>query len=119
MLESPLPYSSAAARALSKVDLTRDQVIAMAGAISLRIPESDLENVRLRLSALLTEMEVIERELGPEMDAVDPVPPVFPREDFEHRSRSGLRGYADLIALLSSLATFCVLCVEALGFFRR
>ena len=29
------------------------------------------------MSALLTEMEAIERELGAEMDKVDPVPPVF------------------------------------------
>lgn len=64
------------------MEITKDQVIAMARAISLDIPESDLENVRLRLSTLLTEMEGIERELGAEMDKVDPVPPVYPREDF-------------------------------------
>ena len=49
----------------------------MAKAIALDVPQGDLENVRLRLSGLLTEMEAIERELGAEMDAVDPVPPVF------------------------------------------
>ena len=64
------------------MELTPGQLLAMAKAISLDIPQADLENVRLRLSGLLTEMEAIERELGPEMDAVDPVPPVFPREDF-------------------------------------
>ena len=64
------------------MDLDKDQLVAMAKAISLEIPESDLENVRLRLSALLTEMESIERELGKEMDKVDPVPPVYPREEF-------------------------------------
>jgi hypothetical protein len=64
------------------MNITKDQLIAMAEAISLRIPEADLENVRLRLSGLLTEMEAIERELGAEMDAVDPVPPVYPREPF-------------------------------------
>ena len=58
------------------MDLTREQLIAMAHAVSLEIPEADLENVRLRLSALLSEMEAIERELGAEMDKVDPVPPV-------------------------------------------
>jgi hypothetical protein len=65
------------------VDLTQEQLIAMAGAISLDIPNDDLENVRLRLSTLLTEMESIERELGAEMDKVEPVPPVYPREEFD------------------------------------
>jgi hypothetical protein len=64
------------------MDLDREQLLAMARAISLPIAESDVENVRLRLSGLLTEMEAIERELGAAMDSVEPVPPVFPREDF-------------------------------------
>jgi len=64
------------------MEITPEQLLAMAKAISLDIPQGDRENVRLRLSGLLTEMEAIERELGPAMDAVEPVPPVFPREDF-------------------------------------
>ncbi|MDB5863254.1 MAG: hypothetical protein JWO70_1060 [Betaproteobacteria bacterium] len=64
------------------MDITKEQLIAMAKAVSLDIPEHDIENVRLRLSTLLTEMEGIERELGAEMDKVEPVPPVYPREDF-------------------------------------
>jgi hypothetical protein len=64
------------------VELDKEQLLAMARAMSLEIPESDVENVRLRLSTLLTEMEAIERELGSEMDKVDPVPPVYPREEF-------------------------------------
>ena len=54
----------------------------MARAVALEIPESDIENVRLRLSGLLSEMEAIERELGAAMDQVEPVPPVYPREEF-------------------------------------
>lgn len=54
----------------------------MARAVALEIPESDVENVRLRLSGLLTEMEAIELELGAEMDTMEPVPPVYPREEF-------------------------------------
>ena len=64
------------------MEISRDDLKAMARAMSLEIPEHDLENVRLRLSTLLTEMEAIERELGAEMDKVDPVPPVYPREEF-------------------------------------
>ena len=64
------------------MEITTAQLIAMAQAISLDIPAGDLENVRLRLSGLLTEMEAIERELGARMDEVEPVPPVYPREEF-------------------------------------
>jgi hypothetical protein len=64
------------------MELTKEQLRALAAAIGLEIPEKDSENVRLRLSGLLTEMEAIERELGREMDRTEPVPPVFPHEDF-------------------------------------
>jgi hypothetical protein len=64
------------------MELTVEQLRAMAGAIGLDIPEADCENVRLRLTTLLTEMESIERELGHEMDRTEPVPPVYPHEDF-------------------------------------
>ena len=62
------------------MELTREQLAAMAATIGLNLPAADAENVRLRLSALLTEMEVIERELGGEMDKTEPVPPVYPHE---------------------------------------
>lgn len=64
------------------MELTKEQLLAMARAARLAIPAADLENVRLRLSTLLTEMEEIERELGEEMDKTDPVPPVYPHEGF-------------------------------------
>ena len=63
------------------MELTREQVRAMADAIRLEIPEADLNNVVLRLSAALTAMEGIERELGAEMDKVEPVPPVYPNDE--------------------------------------
>ena len=62
--------------------LTRDQVKLLAAAVNLEIPEQDLDNVTIRVAALLSAMENIEAELGQEMDAVEPLPPVFPREDF-------------------------------------
>lgn len=64
------------------MNFTKDQVRELARAVSLEIPEADLNNVALRLSTLLTEMESIERELGPEMDRTEPIPPVYPREEF-------------------------------------
>lgn len=63
--------------------LTKEQTQALALIAGLDIPEQDLDNVTLRLSALLDSMAEIEAELGAEMDAVEPLPPVFPREDFD------------------------------------
>lgn len=62
---------------------TREQTRALALIAGLDIPEQDLDSVTLRLSALLDSMAGIEAELGAEMDAVEPMPPVFPREDFD------------------------------------
>lgn len=62
--------------------LSRDQVKALAATVDLQIPERDLDNVTIRVSALLSAMESIEAELGEAMNAVEPLPPVFPREDF-------------------------------------
>lgn len=64
------------------MNLTREQIREMARVVGLEIPEADLENVSLRLSALLTAMEEIERELGTKMQGADPVPPVYPHEEF-------------------------------------
>ncbi len=62
--------------------LTEDDVRSMAKAIELNIPESDLPAVALRLSSFLEVIADIDAQLGDEMDNVDPIPPVFPREDF-------------------------------------
>ncbi len=64
------------------MELTREQIKAMAAGVSLEIPPDDIENVRLRLSTLLTEMESIEQVIGREMDGMDPVPPVYPHDEF-------------------------------------
>jgi hypothetical protein len=62
------------------VKLTREQVKLLAATVDLTIPDHDLENVTIRLAALLSAMERIEEELGEEMNSVEPVPPVFPKE---------------------------------------
>ncbi len=63
--------------------LKKEQTQALALIAGLDIPEGDLDNVTLRLSALLESMAELEAELGAEMDAVEPLPPVFPEEDFD------------------------------------
>ena len=64
------------------MELTKDDVRNLAKAINLNIPDGDLNTVALRLSSLLDLMEQIETELGDQMDKVDPIPPVYPREEF-------------------------------------
>jgi Asp-tRNA(Asn)/Glu-tRNA(Gln) amidotransferase C subunit len=64
------------------MNITRDQVKALAAAVDLEIPEKDLDNVTIRVASLLSAMERIEAELGEQMNAVEPLPPVFPREDY-------------------------------------
>ena len=62
--------------------LNREQTRTLAAAVGLDIPDADLDNITLRTSALLESMARMEAELGAEMDAVEPLPPVFQREDF-------------------------------------
>ena len=64
------------------MELSKDDIRNLARTIDLNIPESDLNTVALRLSSLLSLMVEIEREMGDEMDRIDPVPPVYPRETF-------------------------------------
>jgi Asp-tRNA(Asn)/Glu-tRNA(Gln) amidotransferase C subunit len=64
------------------MELTKDDVRNLAKTINLDIPEDDLNTVALRLSSALSLMELIEAEMGKEMDKVDPIPPVYPREEF-------------------------------------
>ena len=63
--------------------LTRDQVKLLAATVGLEIPDQDLNNVTIRVASLLSAMEQIEAELGEEMNLVEPLPPVFPHEDFK------------------------------------
>ena len=64
------------------MDLTKDDVRNLAKAINLDIPEGDLNTVALRLSSLIEMMDQLEKDLGDELDNVDPIPPVYPREQF-------------------------------------
>jgi hypothetical protein len=62
---------------------TKDDIRTMARAVNLEITdESDLNVMAIRLSSLLEVMETIEQEIGEEMNKIDPVPPVHPKEPF-------------------------------------
>ncbi len=60
------------------MNITNEQIQAMAEVIGLAIPEEEISSVAIRLSALMESMELIESELGSRMDHVDPLPPVYP-----------------------------------------
>lgn len=62
--------------------VTIDEVRTLARLQHLEIPEGELDNVATRLSTWLTAMEQIEDELGAAINDVDPIPPVFPREEY-------------------------------------
>jgi hypothetical protein len=47
----------------------------------LHVPESEMENVAIRLSTWMSAMEQIEADMGALIQTVDPIPPVFPKED--------------------------------------
>jgi hypothetical protein len=64
------------------VELSREDIRNLAKTVALEIPEPDLNTVAIRLSSLLSLMNQIEDELGDEMDRIDPIPPVYPRETF-------------------------------------
>lgn len=64
------------------MELTKDDVRNLAKTIDLEIPEADLNAVALRLSGLLALMKEVDKDLGDEMDRTDPIPPVYPREEF-------------------------------------
>ncbi|MGY9106465.1 MAG: hypothetical protein ACKVG0_08020 [Alphaproteobacteria bacterium] len=62
---------------------SKDDIRIMARAVNLEITdESDLNVMAIRLSSLLDAMEKIEEEIGEEMNGIDPIPPVYPREEF-------------------------------------
>lgn len=70
--------------AARKPDLrvTDADVARMAATVGLPIPDDDLDEVAVRLSALLDDMDRIETLLGSRMNEIDPIPPVYPREPF-------------------------------------
>jgi hypothetical protein len=54
----------------------------MARNVGLPLGEDDLDEVAVRLSALLDDMDRIEDRLGPRLSEIDPIPPVYPREEW-------------------------------------
>ena len=64
------------------MELNVEQIRVLSELQGLKLPEEELDNIAIRLSTWLTAMEQIEIEMGDQMNTVDPIPPVFPREEF-------------------------------------
>jgi hypothetical protein len=62
--------------------VTEDYVRSTLALQGIPVPESEIQNVFLRLSLWMKAFNEIEAALGKEMDEVDPIPPVFPHKDF-------------------------------------
>ncbi|MEQ8166344.1 MAG: hypothetical protein RIC93_09740, partial [Alphaproteobacteria bacterium] len=48
----------------------------------VNMSEDEIENVHIRLSSWLLAMDEVEAAIGPQMDEVDPIPPVYPTPEF-------------------------------------
>ncbi len=61
---------------------TKERVQAMLELQGVPVPDDEIDDVVLRFSTWMAAFEEIEDELGDEMNDCDPIPPVYPREDF-------------------------------------
>lgn len=78
---SPLTVETARAAASRDLRMPPARVADLAEVVGLAMEPEDVDEVAVRLSALLDDMERIESRLGPRLDSVDPIPPVYPREE--------------------------------------
>lgn len=58
-----------------------EHIKSVASLSGLDIPEEDLLDVAVRLSAMLTALEEFELEMGDRIDAFEPIPPVYASEE--------------------------------------
>lgn len=62
--------------------ITKEHVRAQCDMQGLSIPEDELEDIATRMSIWFGAMEQIEAELGDQINATDPIPPIYPNRDF-------------------------------------
>lgn len=62
--------------------VTEEYVRSALALQGIPVPESEMQNVFLRLSLWMKAFNEIESALGDKMDEVDPIPPVYPHEEF-------------------------------------
>lgn len=64
------------------MQVTEEYVRAALAFQGIPVPESEIQNVFVRLSLWMKAFNEIEAALGAQMDDVDPIPPVYPHEVF-------------------------------------
>ena len=64
------------------IKVTEAYVRAALDLQGIPVPEDEINNVFLRLSLWMKAFNEIETALGDQMDEVDPIPPVYPHEEF-------------------------------------
>lgn len=62
--------------------VSEDYVRSALALQGIPVPEEEVQNVFLRLSLWMKALNEIEAKLGGQMNDVDPIPPVYPHEDF-------------------------------------
>jgi hypothetical protein len=62
--------------------VSEDYVRSALALQGIPVPKEELQNVFLRLSLWMKAFNEIEAVLGDQMNDVDPIPPVYPHEDF-------------------------------------
>jgi|tagenome__1003787_1003787.scaffolds.fasta_scaffold12554353_1 hypothetical protein len=64
------------------INVTEEYVRTALALQGIPVPENEIQNVFLRLSLWMKAFNEIEFALGDQMDEVDPIPPVYPHEEF-------------------------------------
>ena len=62
--------------------VTPETVRALLTLQALDVPDAEIDNITTRLSTWLEAMDELEAEMGHLLDNEDPIPPVFPREEY-------------------------------------
>jgi len=62
--------------------VTTETVRALLALQELEVPEAEIDNITTRLTTWLQAMDEVESQMGHLLDDEDPIPPVFPREEY-------------------------------------
>ena len=62
--------------------VTEEYVRSMLALQGIPVPEDEIPNIVLRFSLWMKAFNEIETALGARMNDVDPIPPVYPHEEF-------------------------------------
>lgn len=64
------------------MNIDREHIRLLTGMQGITVPDSELDSIAIRLTTWLSALEEIEKEIGPQINAAEPIPPVYPREEF-------------------------------------